>query len=183
MSARWEWTPGDVPPGVGPWPRTLRAVWAPLLSLAPADERHPLKLGNIGYLLDRLATAQPPRSTRSFPIASYLSPPGMRRWIALRAGQAEIGFRSLPRSPSLGPEWEVLLDHVARFRKLSAGTKAWVISALSQMTLYEDCLRLAQGQAFDLDRTHDAAGAKPRDDGELNDRDTGADRQLENSLD
>jgi hypothetical protein len=81
----------------------------------------------------------------------------MRRWIALRAGQTELAFRTLPRSPSLGPEWEVLQDHVARFRKLNASTKAWVISALSQMTLYEDCLRLSQGQALDLDRKQDGA--------------------------
>lgn len=154
---RWHWATEDVAEGVCPWPATLRTTWAPLIDLAPTADRHPVKLGNIDYLFNRLATQRSEPAVRSFPLASYLSPPGMRRWVALRAGRPDLGFRRLPLAEGLGVEWRLLQDHVRGFSKLGACTRAWVISLLSQLTLYEDCVRLAEGLDFDPDRTPDAA--------------------------
>lgn len=157
MSRRWEWAGQDIPGGQGPWPRTLQTVWAPLIELTEASERHPVKLRNIEYLLARQASPVAAESPRSFPLASYLSPPGMRQWLALRAGRTELGFARLPLSAALPLQWKALQEMVRTFRSRSPHSKAWIVSALSQLTLYEDVLKLAQGLEFDVDRTADAA--------------------------
>lgn len=143
VNQRWEWTSEDIPVGAGPI--SLQATWAPLLMLTPVSAYQPFKFGNIGYLLDRLANPRKAQAVRSFPLVSFLSRPGMRHWIALRAGRIDLAFLHLPKSKRLGVDWPLLQECVKHFRKLSTGTKSWVITDLSQLILYKDGLNLAQG--------------------------------------
>lgn len=154
MKTRWQWEPAEIPADKGRWSGILADTWSPLIQLTPATDKHPLKLGNISYLLDQLAT---PTAARTFPLASYLSPPEMRSWVALRAGRPELAFERLPTTPLAGARWQLLQHHVDQFNQLDTYDKAWVISTLSQLTLYHDCIQLAQGEEFDLDQTADAA--------------------------
>jgi hypothetical protein len=164
MSERWEWATQDIPEGTGPWPENLCRVWRPLLELLPSTRRNPLKLANLDYLLARLAEGDQGAKDLPGPMASILSAPSMRRWIAMRAGRDHLAFRTLPRRRGQGhqilsPGLEVLCDRVEHFSKLPSALRAWVFSTLAQLTLYEDCVRLAQGVSFDLERNHDASAA------------------------
>ncbi|MEO2219246.1 hypothetical protein ABGV49_19510 [Chromobacterium vaccinii] len=157
INNQWEWAEIDIPASTTPWPTILNNTWAPLIRLSPATPQHPLKLGNINYLLDRLVKRGDSSSELNFPLTSFLSPPDMRLWLALRAGESELSFRMLPTSRLPSDEWLALQDHVKKFDKLDTHIKPWLISTLAQLTLYEDCVKLAQGQDFDLDQTQDSA--------------------------
>jgi hypothetical protein len=159
MSRRWEWSAEEIGPGLSPWPRTLLAVWAPLIDLTPAETTQPVKLHNLGYLLDRSEEPAPAAEASSFPLASYLSPPLMRQWLAVRAGRQSLAFARLPLSGTLPGRWQQLQRLVGRFPTLHSGRKAWVLSTLSQLTLYEEVVELAQGLELNLDLTSDAATA------------------------
>jgi hypothetical protein len=159
MSRRWEWSTEEIAPGLSPWPRTLLAVWAPLIDLTPVATTQPVKLHNLGYLLDRAEEPAPTEEAASFPLASYLSPPLMRQWLAVRAGRRSLAFARLPLSGTLPGRWQQVQRAVGRFSTFHSGRKAWVLSTLSQLTLYEDVVELAQGLEFNLDLTSDAAAA------------------------